>query len=64
MPPAKVRLTDEDGGAYGAGASGPGAAQLQGQATDIKDYMDYSRYVAEHDNQEALRAKVRIWTGA
>ncbi|KAF9924122.1 ERAD-associated protein [Mortierella alpina] len=60
MPPAKIRLTDEDGGAYGAGASGPGAAQGQGQPTVIKDYIDYTRYLAEGDSQDGLDAKLSL----
>ncbi|KAF9959654.1 ERAD-associated protein [Mortierella alpina] len=60
MPPAKIRLTDEDGGAYGAGASGPGASQGHGRATDIKDLMGYTRYIADRDNQESLPAKLQL----
>ncbi|KAF9573300.1 Protein sel-1 1, partial [Mortierella alpina] len=63
MPPHKIRLTDEDGGAYGAGASGPGASQGQVQAIqarEIKDYMLFSRYKADRGDKDALIAKLQL----
>jgi len=57
MPPIKTRLTDTDGGTYGAGASGPGAPKTS-MFTNIGDFMDYRRYKAVGSDAEARLSQV------
>ncbi|KAG0335881.1 ERAD-associated protein, partial [Podila humilis] len=59
MPPAKVRLTDKDGGTYGAGASGPGESQTS-VTSDIKDFIEFHRYLAEGDTPQARAAQFQL----
>jgi len=58
MPPTKVRLTDKDGGTYGAGASGPGQSQSSNLASDINDFIEFHRYLADGDTAQARPAQV------
>ncbi|KAF9404615.1 ERAD-associated protein, partial [Podila epigama] len=60
MPPAKIRLTDKDGGTYGAGASGPGQTQSSALASDIKDFIEFHRYIAYGDNAQARAAQFQL----
>ncbi|KAG0260867.1 ERAD-associated protein [Mortierella polycephala] len=67
MPPIKVRLTDSNGGTYGAGASGSGAPSSNALASDIKDFIQYHQYIAEGDSLKARAAQyllgVLFYTG-
>jgi|SRR5690554_1689253 len=58
MPPIKVRLTDSNGGTYGAGASGSGTPSSNALASDIKDFIQYHQYIAEGDSLKARAAQV------
>ena len=58
MPSTKVRLTDTDGGTYGAGASGPGQPRSTALASDINDFIEFHRYIAIGDSPQARAAQV------
>lgn len=58
MPPIKGRLTDNDGGTYGYGASGPGEPEDSAFASNIKDFIEFHRYIADGENPEARAAQV------
>ncbi|KFH70671.1 hypothetical protein MVEG_03521 [Podila verticillata NRRL 6337] len=60
MPPTKVRLTDKDGGTYGAGASGPGQSQSSALASDINDFIEFHRYLADGDTAQARPAQFQL----
>ncbi|KAF9329239.1 ERAD-associated protein [Podila minutissima] len=60
MPPIKVRLTDKDGGTYGAGASGPGASQSSALTSDINDFIEFHRYLAEAETPQARSAQFQL----
>ncbi|KAG0356960.1 ERAD-associated protein [Podila minutissima] len=60
MPPTKVRLTDKDGGTYGAGASGPGASQSSALTSDINDFIEFHRYLAEAETPQARSAQFQL----
>ncbi|KAI7815806.1 hypothetical protein BC939DRAFT_482562 [Gamsiella multidivaricata] len=60
MPPIKVRLTDAEGGTYGAGASGPGTPSPNALASDIKDFMEFHRYIADRDSPQARAARFKL----
>ncbi|KAG0033442.1 ERAD-associated protein [Podila clonocystis] len=60
MPPTKVRLTDKDGGTYGAGASGPGASQSSALSSDINDFIEFHRYLAEAETPQARSAQFQL----
>jgi hypothetical protein len=59
MPPIKARLADSEGGAYGAGASGQGTPSTNALASDIKDFIEFHRYIAEADTPQARAAQVQ-----
>ncbi|KAF9166621.1 ERAD-associated protein [Mortierella sp. AD011] len=60
MPPIKIRLTDGEGGTYGAGASGPGDPSPNVIASDIKDFIEFHRYIADGDNPQARAAQSQL----
>ncbi|KAF9135672.1 ERAD-associated protein, partial [Mortierella sp. 14UC] len=60
MPPIKGRLTDNDGGTYGSGASGPGEPEDNAFASNIKDFIEFHRYIADADNPEARSAQFQL----
>lgn len=60
MPPTKVRLTDKDGGTYGAGASGPGTSQSSALISDINDFIEFHRYLAEGETPQARSAQFQL----
>ncbi|KAF8984394.1 ERAD-associated protein [Entomortierella lignicola] len=60
MPAIKVRLTDGEGGTYGAGASGPGDPSPNVMANDIKDFIEFHRYIAEGDSPQARAAQSQL----
>jgi hypothetical protein len=60
MPPIKGRLTDNDGGTYGSGASGPGEPEDSAFASNIKDFIEFHRYIADGENSEARAAQVFV----
>ncbi|KAK5799663.1 hypothetical protein F5H01DRAFT_356623 [Linnemannia elongata] len=60
MPPIKGRLTDNDGGTYGAGASGPGEPEDSAFASNIKDFIEFHRYIADGDSPEARAAQFQL----
>ena len=62
MPPIKARLTDNDGGTYGSGASGPGEPEDSAFASNIKDFIEFHRYIADGDSPEARAAQVQFRT--
>ncbi|KAK3845328.1 MAG: hypothetical protein J3R72DRAFT_436501 [Linnemannia gamsii] len=60
MPPIKGRLTDNDGGTYGSGASGPGEPEDSAFASNIKDFIEFHRYIADGENPEARAAQFQL----
>ncbi|KAG0223362.1 ERAD-associated protein [Mortierella sp. GBA43] len=60
MPSLKVRLTDSEGGVYGAGASGPGTPPTNALPSDIKDFIEFHRYIAEGDSAQARAAQFQL----
>ncbi|KAF9431597.1 ERAD-associated protein [Entomortierella beljakovae] len=52
MPPPKIRLADGEGGAYGAGASGPKDHSPK-ETNDITDFIQYNRYLAEQNDPDS-----------
>jgi SEL1 protein len=60
MPPIKVRLTDNDGGTYGSGASGPGEPEDSAFASNIKDFIEFHRYIADHESPETRAAQFQL----
>ncbi|KAG0006288.1 ERAD-associated protein [Modicella reniformis] len=60
MPPIKIRLTDGEGGTYGAGASGPGTPSTNALASDIRDFIEFRRYIAEKDSPQAKEARFQL----
>ncbi|KAF9930209.1 ERAD-associated protein [Linnemannia zychae] len=60
MPPIKGRLTDNDGGTYGSGASGPGTPEDSAFASNIKDFIEFHRYIADGDSAEARAAQFQL----
>ncbi|KAI1313417.1 ERAD-associated protein [Mortierella claussenii] len=60
MPLIKARLTDSEGGTYGAGASGPGAPSKNHIASDIQDFIEFHRYIAEGDDPQARDAQYQL----
>ncbi|KAF9110063.1 ERAD-associated protein [Mortierella sp. AM989] len=60
MPPIKLRLADGEGGTYGAGASGPGDPSPNVIASDIKDFIEFHRYIADGENPQAKAAQFQL----
>ncbi|KAF9917277.1 ERAD-associated protein [Lobosporangium transversale] len=60
MPPIKVRLTDSEGGTYGAGASGPGEPSKNNINSDIQDFIEFHRFIAEGQNAQARNAQYQL----
>ncbi|KAF8940518.1 ERAD-associated protein [Dissophora ornata] len=60
MPPIKVRLTDSEGGTYGAGASGPASPLKEPPSRDIKDFIEFHRYIADGDSPQARVASYQL----
>ncbi|KAG0315369.1 ERAD-associated protein, partial [Dissophora globulifera] len=60
MPPLKGRLMDGEGGTYGAGASGPGNPPKEPPARDIKDYIEFHRFIAESDSPQTRDANYQL----
>ncbi|KAF9091421.1 ERAD-associated protein [Mortierella sp. AD031] len=60
MPPIKGRLTDKDGGTYGSGASGPGEPENHALASNIEDFIEFHRFIAERENADARAAQFQL----